>query len=40
MSIPNLRPESQTSAVILPATGTAGDVAATLPYGIRERARR
>ena len=34
MSIPNLRPESQTSAVILPATGTTGDVAATLPYGI------
>ena len=34
MSIPNLRPESQTSAVILPSTGTVGDVAATLPYGI------
>ncbi|MBI79870.1 MAG: hypothetical protein CMQ51_05560 [Gammaproteobacteria bacterium] len=34
MSIPNLRPESQTSQVILPSTGTVGDVAATLPYGI------
>jgi hypothetical protein len=34
MSIPNLRPESQTSAIVLPITGTAGLVAATLPYGI------
>ena len=34
MSIPNLRPESQTSAVILPATGTVSDVSDALPYGI------
>lgn len=34
MSIPNLRPESQTSAVVLPATGTVSDVSDALPYGI------
>jgi hypothetical protein len=34
MALPVLTPTSQTSAVILPATGTATDVAATLPYGI------
>ena len=35
MALPTLTPTSQTSAVILPVTGTAGDViAASLPYGI------
>ena len=34
MALPVLTPVSQTSAVILPSTGTAADVAATLPYGI------
>ena len=34
MALPVLTPISQTSAVILPQTGTATDVAGTLPYGI------
>jgi len=34
MAIPNLSPVSQASAVVLPATGTYGDVSDTLPYGI------
>ena len=34
MSLPVLTPTSQTSAIILPQTGTATDVTATLPYGI------
>jgi len=34
MALPVLTPISQTSAVILPQTGTAADVAGTLPYGI------
>jgi len=34
MSVPDLDPISQTSAVILPATGTLTSVAGTLPYGI------
>lgn len=33
MSYPDLTPSSSTSAVILPATGTAGDVAASLAIG-------
>jgi hypothetical protein len=34
MSLPVLTPTSQTSAIILPQTGTATDVTAALPYGI------
>lgn len=34
MALPVLTPISQTSAVVLPQTGTAADVAGTLPYGI------
>jgi hypothetical protein len=34
MALPVLTPISQTSAVILPQTGTVTDVAGTLPYGI------
>lgn len=34
MALPTLTPVSQMSKSILPATGTAGDVAATLPLGI------
>ena len=34
MALPVLTPVSQTSAITLPRTGTAADVAATLPYGI------
>jgi hypothetical protein len=34
MALPVLTPVSQTSAVILPQTGTITDVATTLPYGI------
>ena len=34
MALPVLTPISQTSAVVLPQTGTATDVAGTLPYGI------
>ena len=34
MSVPDLDPISQTSAVILPATGTLTSVTGTLPYGI------
>lgn len=30
----NLNPKSQTSAIVLPATGTAGDVASAVPFGI------
>ena len=30
----NLSPKSQTSAVVLPATGTIGDVATAVPFGI------
>ena len=33
MSLPNLTPESQTSAVILPVTGTFSNVRAALPLG-------
>jgi hypothetical protein len=33
-ALPTLSPKSQMSKSILPATGTAGDVAATLPLGI------
>jgi len=35
-ALPTLSPASQMSKSILPATGTAGDVAATLPLGIYE----
>jgi len=34
MSLPTLTPTSQTSKVILPATGSAADVAATLPFSL------
>jgi hypothetical protein len=34
MALPVLSPVSNTSAVVLPATGTTTSVAATLPYGI------
>ncbi len=34
MSFPTLTPTSQTSAIILPSTGTAGSVAAALPVGV------
>tara|TARA_Y100000592_G_scaffold101166_1_gene186280 strand:- start:5888 stop:7177 length:1290 start_codon:yes stop_codon:yes gene_type:complete len=34
MAFPTLTPTSQTSAVILPATGTYDDVASTLPVGV------
>ena len=34
MSFPTLTPTSQTSAIILPATGTAGNVAEALPVGV------
>ena len=34
MALPTLTPKSQMSKSILPITGTAGDVAATLPFGI------
>jgi len=34
MSVPTLTPSSQTSAIILPATGTYGNVADTLPIGV------
>ena len=34
MAIPNLNPASTSNANILPVTGTAGNVAATLPFGI------
>lgn len=34
MAFPTLTPTSQTSAIILPSTGTAGDVADTLPIGV------
>jgi len=34
MALPTLTPKSQMSKAILPITGTAGDVAATLPLGI------
>lgn len=34
MAIPNLNPASTTNANILPVTGNAGNVAATLPFGI------
>ena len=34
MSFPTLTPTSQTSAIILPSTGTAGNVAAALPVGV------
>ena len=33
-ALPTLSPKSQMSKAILPATGTAGDVAALLPLGI------
>lgn len=34
MSFPTLTPTSQTSAIILPETGTVGNVAASLPLGV------
>jgi hypothetical protein len=34
MSVPVLTPKSQTSAIVLPATGTFSNVASTLPLGI------
>jgi len=34
MALPALTPASQTSAIILPQTGTITDVTATLPYGM------
>ena len=34
MSVPTLNPSSTTSAIVLPATGTTGDVAGSLPFGI------
>jgi len=34
MSLPTLTPTSQTSAIILPVTGTIGNVAAALPLGV------
>ena len=34
MSVPTLNPSSTTSAIVLPATGTAGDVTGSLPFGI------
>jgi hypothetical protein len=34
MAVPTLTPKSQTSAVILPVTGAASDVAAVVPLGI------
>ena len=34
MAIPTLTPKSQVSAIVLPATGTAGSVAAQCPFGM------
>ena len=34
MSVPDLSPASQTSAIVLPSTGSTGDVAAACPFGI------
>ena len=34
MSFPQLTPSSTTSAVILPSTGSTGDVSAALPFGV------
>lgn len=34
MSVPTLLPASQTSAVVLPATGTYSNVSANLPFGV------
>jgi hypothetical protein len=34
MSVPRLAPASQTSAVVLPATGTLANVVSSLPFGI------
>lgn len=34
MSVPTLNPSSSVSAIILPATGTAGDVTNSLPFGV------
>jgi len=34
MSVPTLTPSSQTSAIVLPATGTANDVASAVPFGM------
>jgi hypothetical protein len=34
MAFPTLTPTSETSAIVLPVTGTAGDVASSLPFGI------
>ena len=34
MAIPTLTPTSQTSAIILPSTGTVDDVAAACPIGV------
>ena len=34
MSLPTLTPTSQTSAVILPITGTIANVASALPMGV------
>ena len=34
MAVPVLTPKSQTSAIILPATGTVSNVASNLPIGV------
>ena len=34
MAFPTLTPTSQQSAIVLPPTGTAGDVLSSLPFGI------
>jgi hypothetical protein len=34
MAFPTLTPTSETSAIVLPVTGTTGDVASSLPFGI------
>ena len=34
MAFPTLTPTSQQSAIVLPPTGTAGDVLPSLPFGI------
>ena len=34
MAIPKLNPASTTNSNVLPVTGTTGNVAATLPFGV------
>ena len=34
VSVPTLNPSSSVSAIVLPATGTAGDVMSSLPFGV------